>query len=262
MTRYLLPTLAASTIAILFVINTCPASVDKAPWTPTLPADVYKILTERSIMTIEATAKSGGDGAASRIDAEALILAGYTFSVKDASTKLRDKALFASVKARTNAIKELADFSKLDAAEAKADLKQLLSRKESLAAIMEIYRNKAKGGEGIHADLQYQPKLKNQNGIEALIGALASKKLNEANLDKVAVELPRLSYRIAVTANLTQVAAPAKGKERWAALSVKMRDASTALAESAQKKNADGIVKAADSLQNSCTECHREFRAK
>jgi hypothetical protein len=227
-----------------------------------LPADVYKVLTERSIKTIEEAAKAGGENAAARIEAEALILAGYTFSTKDAPGKLRNKAMFAAVKARANEIKDLANFGKLADAESKADLKQLMSRKESLAAIMDLYRNKAKGGEGIHADLQYQPKLKNQNGIEALIGALATKKLNEANLDKVAVELSRLSYRIAVTAKLTELAAPAKGKERWVALSVKMSDASAAMAESAAKKNADGIFKAADLLQNSCTECHREFRSK
>ena len=73
--------------------------------------------------------------------------------------------------------------------------------------MMEIYRNKSKGGEGIHADLQYQPKLKNLNGIEALIGALGTKKLSAENLDKVATELPRLSYRIAVTGDLTRFAA-------------------------------------------------------
>src|SRR5690349_9835672 len=84
---------------------------------PTLPADAYKVLVERSIKTIEEIAKAGGENAAARIDAEALILAGYTFSIKDAPGKLRDKALFAAVKARANEIKDLADFGKLADAE-------------------------------------------------------------------------------------------------------------------------------------------------
>ncbi len=163
---------------------------------------------------------------------------------------------------RSASIGKPATDKNIDAAETVAELKAKLERKEFFADFMEIYRNKAKGGEGIHADLQYQPKLKNQNGIEALIGALAAKKLSEENLAKVEKELPLLSYRIAVTANLTQYAAPEKGKERWNALAIKMRDSALALAESARKKNADGIQKAADALQNSCTQCHREFKAK
>ena len=75
---------------------------------------------------------------------------------------------------------------------------------------MLIFRTKVKGGEGIPADLQYQPKLKNLNGIESLISALGAKKLSDDNLAKVAKELPNLAYRIAVVGSLTHESVPKK----------------------------------------------------
>ena len=80
---------------------------------------------------------------------------------------------------------------------------------------MTLFRNKAKRGEGTHPDLQYQPKLKNLNGIEALIGALGARKLNETNLNIVAKELPILAYRIAVLGTLTFELSPDKAAAKW-----------------------------------------------
>ena len=66
MKRCLLPALVLLTIVASF--STSPAG-DKAKKL-VLPADIYKVLTERSIQAIEDTAKAGGDTAAAKIDAE------------------------------------------------------------------------------------------------------------------------------------------------------------------------------------------------
>jgi hypothetical protein len=236
MHRFDIYAIVVAAILLSPLITASPAGDKESPWKRFLPEDVYRVLSERSFKAMDEASKAGNKA---KLNVESAILRGYTLSVD-----------------------RKAGNPKKGNPETEAELKAELKRKEFLADMMEIYRNKAKGGEGIHEELQYQPKLKNQNGVESLIGALAAKKLSEENLAKVEKELPRLSYRVAVTANLTQYAAPEKGKERWNALAVEMRASALALAESAQKKNADGIMKAADALQNSCTQCHREFKAK
>ena len=126
--------------------------------------------------------------------------------------------------------------------------------------MMKIFLSKAKGGEGIHAELQYHPSLKNLNGIEALIGKLAGKKLSDDNLTKVEKELPYLGYRLAVVGSITHEFTPKKEVEKWREFSRDMRDASIALAESARKKDGDGVMKAASALENTCVECHSVFK--
>jgi len=53
-------------------------------------------------------------------------------------------------------------------------------------------------------------------------------------------------------------------RERWALIlgaSSGMGEAtSIALAEAARKKDADGVFKAAQALENSCTQCHMVFK--
>ena len=125
---------------------------------------------------------------------------------------------------------------------------------------LNIFRSKAKGGEGIHPDLQYQPKLKNQNGIEALLSALAAKKITDDNLEKIAKELPNFAYRMAVVAALTHGKAPEKKAAEWRDLSMTLRDTSISLAEAARKKDADGVFKSAQALESSCIDCHSVFK--
>ena len=228
---------------------------------PILPADAYKELSERSIKAIEEMAKANGPAAREKINVEAAILAAYTLSTKsagdDAVAQLRGAAL-AAPKADLKALAAFGNTIKA-APKAPANGKNL---KVELVDLMEIFRNKSKGGEGIHVDLQYQPKLKNLNGIESLIGTLGAKKISDDNLAKISKELPNLAYRSAVVALLTGGLAPEKGAAEWRDLSVKMRDASIAMAEAAQKKNADGVFKAAQALESTCTQCHSAFKKK
>lgn len=220
---------AAIFVLTLFVLPSSPAG-EKSLWQPFLPDAAFKALQLRSAQTEKDEDKL-------RAETERVIVTGYRLSTEG-------------------------KLDKEEAAQAEAHVRMRMQKKEVFAAMMEIFRTKAKGGEGIHEDLQYQPKLKNQNGIEALIGALAAKKLSEENLGKVEKELPLLAYRIAVTANLTQYAAPRKAAEEWHKQAARMRDAAIAMAEAAKKKNAEGIQKAADALQNTCTACHRDHKSK
>lgn len=238
----------------------------KTGWKPFLPAGAFKELSKRSITAIETIAKSDAKDADQKIEAEAAILVGYTLSVKNADegdvAKVRGAALLAVQTARSGKAKQLVDFSKSIAAAPKTPADKT-SKKEYLQELqwmMENFRGKAKGGEGLHADLQYHPKLKNLNGTEAFLGAIAGKKLSDENLDKIARELPSFAYRTAVMGAITRAFAPEKGAAQWHELSDKMRDSSIALAEAAQKKNGEGILKAAQMLENSCTQCHMVFK--
>lgn len=224
-------------VFLLVVFTSSPAGEKDAAWQRFLPEAAYAALMARANKIID-DAQAGKAGSMTTYEIETAMRDGYRLSVVGTPD----------------------DLKKIDASDLAGKLKMRVRRDEFLVAMMELYRNKAKGGEGIHEDLQYQPKLKNQNGIEALIGALASKKLSEENLAKVEKELPLLAYRIAVTANLTRYAAPKKDAERWNKLAGEMRDSAIALADAAKKKDAQGIVKSAESLQKSCTNCHGEFK--
>jgi hypothetical protein len=237
MHRFFISASAAAFILFFLIRGASPAGDKAAPWQPFLPVEEQKVLASRSLEAIMELSKAGNK---TRAEVEEAILAGYALSVERKS----------------------GDSKEANRREDIAKLKGKMQRKELFVDMMEIFRNKAKRGDGIHAELQYQPKLKNQNGIEALIGALAGKKLSEENLAKVEKELPLLSYRIAVMANLTQHAAPAKDTDRWIKLASDMRDSALALAKSAKKKDANGILKAADALQDSCITCHREFKTQ
>ena len=267
--KRILSTLIA-TLAAAFLVFTAAHGGDKSAAFPQtyLPADAYKTLTQRSIKSIEAIAKAEGKDAAERIEVEAAVLVGYTLSVKNSGAadvgKMRGAAIKAVQAARNGELKKLTEFGKSIASAPNAAVEKT-GRKDfmqELPWMMEVFKNKKKGGEGLHADLHYHPKLKNLDGIEALIGALSSKKLSDENLAKVSKELPLLAYRVAVIGSITHEFAPTKGAGQWRELSSQMHKSAVDLADAAQKKNADGIQKAATSLESSCTQCHSAFKGK
>jgi hypothetical protein len=256
-----------ATLTFGLLVTTGQAGGGKASaWKPFLTDESYKELTTRSIKLIEENAKAGGKNAADRIEAEAAILAGYTLSsarAKDEeASRLRGAALAAAERARKVETIKLVEFGKMVASAAKqpAEIKDFTTYLHATEPMMKMFLSKAKGGEGIHPDLQYQPKLKNLNGIEALLGGLATKKLSDDNLTKVSKELPLLAYRIAVVGSVTHELAPKKDAGKWREFSITMRDSSLALADAAQKKNSEGLMKAALALENSCIECHSEYK--
>jgi hypothetical protein len=135
-----------------------------------------------------------------------------------------------------------------------------------LKDVMDHYKTKGKGGEGVHPSLQSNIKLKGtQNGIEEKIRTLVLKKQTPAVLDKESEELALLAYRIAAVAELTYEFTPAKkvGKKDpadWRQNSLGMRDAAVELAEAAQKKDAEAVFKASNRLNSACSQCHSTFR--
>jgi hypothetical protein len=133
---------------------------DKTPtWKPFLPPENYPELVKRSLDRIHTLAKDAEATAALR--AEALILAGCTISAKDptASAGLRERAITIATLA---AVKDGGDRARKLAAElaqAKGDAKAKIPTIDWPAAIGDIVdlmtplANKAKGGEGILAEL-------------------------------------------------------------------------------------------------------------
>jgi hypothetical protein len=256
---------AASLILVTVVLVNADAGDGKsAAFKPILSSDDFKELSKRSIATIESIAKSSAKDAAEKCEAEAAILIGYTLSVKndDDVAKVRGAAIQAVKTARKGDVKALKDFGTkiANATKAPAEVKDWKTHLNELQWMMENFRGKAKGGEGLHADLQYVQKLKNLNGTEAFLGAIAGKKLSGENFEKIQKELPNFAYRVAVMGSITHEFAPAKDAAQWRELAAQMRDSAVAVAAAAQKKDADGMFKAAQALENTCTKCHTVFK--
>lgn len=241
-------------------------------WRPFLGTEEYRELKERSIQTIMKQIDLKSDSARTRMQTEAVILAGYTLAVREApadAAALRQHALKLA-----RAIIQKKGLAPGLAQQLKGKLtfdKNVpgdFSPKETLSDVsplMDLLRNKSKGGEGLAPSLQYG-KLKNLNGGEALIGALSSKKLTETNVKKMSRELELFADRVAVLGSLTHAYAPAMKSEKggtradWHAQSLAMRDAAIALAEAARKKDGAGIQTASQRLEQSCTLCHKKFQ--
>jgi hypothetical protein len=243
---------------------------DKAPtWKPFLPQDTYQEMVKRSLDRIHTLAKDSEATAALR--AEALILAGCTISTKDPTTTagLRLRAITIATLAAEKDGGEKARKLAAELAQAKGDAKAKIPTIDWPAAIGEIVdlmtplANKAKGGEGIPAELQYSAKLKSQNGTEALLVALATKQLSVANTGKFAKELEMIGYRVATIGALTRRRGPTKNKEEaklWDEEAAEMRDLGVELAEASRKKDAPAILAASKRLVSACAECHATFR--
>lgn len=255
---------AASLVFFTVVlVNANAGDAKSTAFKPILSADAFKELSKRSIATIERIAKSDAKDAAEKCEAEAAILIGYTLSVKNDEdvAKVRGAAVQAVERARKD-VKTLKDFgaSIASAPKAPAEVKNWKLHLNELQWMMENFRGKAKGGEGLHPDLQYVQKLKNLNGTEAFLGAIAGKKLSGENFEKIQKELPNFAYRVAVMGSITHEFPPAKDAAQWRELAAQMRDSAVAVAAAAQKKDADGMFKAAQALENTCTKCHMVFK--
>jgi hypothetical protein len=246
----------------------------KAPaWKHFLPRQEYEELTKRSLARLGALAKDE-KSEISDVRAEALILAGYAMSTKTAPLASLPQPAQAVKIADLGARKDGAEAARklaVKLASGKTDEKDAAEIKSWRGAIGDVkdimypLATHAKKGEGIHADLKYNDKMKNQNGIEALINALATKKMTDANLGKMSKELELLGYRVATIGALTLQRGPAEKKKGiedrvWDDQAVMMRDAAIELAEGARKKDGPAILEASKRLENSCVECHAYFK--
>ncbi len=244
-------------------------------WKPFLPDEAYQELLKRAADNIEEALKDRpSEEAAKRAQFNALMMAAYSKSIrggdedKDARA-VRQFALqlarWAPLKNKQSSARQLAwNLSKgkiKGAPGAKEFLNDPRDYVADLGDLMEHFKPKAKGGEGIAPALQSNPRLKGAlNGIEAKLGMLAMKKLSEDKLKKEADELALLGYRAAVVGELTYLYTPKMKAKEWQDLSLEMRDAGIALAEAAKRGDAEAVHKASESLNSSCTRCHSDFR--
>lgn len=240
-----------------------------AVWKPFLPASVYTKLSKRSLERLGRLAKDD-KAPLTELRAEALILAGAAMSTnKNAAVtaNLYEAELLADLAGNKDKAKAARDM----AAELARGIPPVLGRNPKklpeaigdIKDVMMVFANQAKGGEGIPAELHYSAKVKNQNGSEALINALAAKKLSDANVKKMSKELELLAYRVAVIGALTLERGPADKTadvKLWNDQAVIMRDAAIELAEAAQKKDGPAIMEACKRLENSCVDCHSNFK--
>jgi hypothetical protein len=244
----------------------------KAPaWKQFLPDKEYEELTKRALVRLRLLA-TDEKSEISDVRAEALILAGYAISTEAPRAGLPQPAeavKIADLGARKDgaeAARKLAiTLAMGKAGEKTVDVKDWRGAIGDIKDIMYPFATRAKKGEGIHADLQYNDKIKKQNGIEALINALAAKKMTETNLGKMSKELELLGYRVATIGALTLQRGPAEKKKGiedrlWDEQAVVMRDAAIELAEGARKKDGSAILEACKRLENTCVECHMNFK--
>jgi hypothetical protein len=252
------------------------AGGDRGPWQSFLPKEVYQELAKREADILRE--QLGGtlkEKAVSRAKLGAVLIAALTMSVKDGvgAEELRGNRETALHVADAINAKNLAGAKQLAAILPNG--KANTTAKESViswgsylqpADLMDHFDVKTKGGDGMHADLQSNIRLKGAlNGIEEKIRALAMKELPAAGLKKEAKELELLGYRTAVVGELAYYYAPKakagkKDPQEWQNLSLQMRDRGRMLAVAAQKGDAAAILKASDSLGSTCTQCHNTFK--
>src|SRR6266545_5905826 len=274
MRTYALRSVAAVALAAAAWLLAGPSAAgDKTSvWKPFLPADAYKELVGRAVKNIdEALAEKPSEEAVKKAQFNAVMIAAYTLSAKEGAKDLaavRDAALkvakLAGMKGKADEARKLAAaLATLKGDGAMGPPGDWKVYVEDRADIMEHFKTKMKGGEGIHPDLQSNIKLKGtQNGIEEKLRTLAMKELMPARAAKEANELALLGYRSAVVGELTYYYLPKKNVEGWQKLALEMRDAGIALAEAAQKKDPEAIFKASTSLNSSCSQCHSSHRGK
>jgi hypothetical protein len=231
-----------------------------------LPPDVYEELVAREAKILADSLKgTPDDDHVARAKLAAVMIARFALEADKADTAGVEAAALKIAKALGNK-DTIAEARKLAAALANGGSGgklQPLNAKMYIDDVMDTMNNlrqKKKGGDGIHPDLQTSGPLKALNGGEEKIRSLAKKKLTETALKKSAKEMVLFGYQLAVLAEVVDDLAPAQKTKEWRDLSRDMRSAAIKLAEASQKKDADGIFMAGTSLDSSCSRCHSAFR--
>jgi hypothetical protein len=257
-------------------------AADKAgEWKTFLDEETSLALIKRSVEAIQDEVKKPKKDAKAirrsnkRIQVHAVLIAAYAQTAKPSSGLVAayHKAALDLVKAvrgkNPAQIKKVAgELEKVKPSEGdKFAATSLNLYLEERGDVMEPFRLKLKGGDGIPRELQTNQKLKGAggNGIEEKIRALAGRrKLTVAQMKKEAAELALLGNKTAVIAQLAHEWAPTKeGKKDpkdWRELSVEMRDAAVELSKAAKEGSADKVFESAKKLNSTCTRCHKIFK--
>src|SRR5579862_4604975 len=192
-----LPTLFVTAFALACLIQFSSATQTQEgrieePWRPILPKAIYQELANREAAIIRA--KLDGpldDMALGRARLGAVLLGAMTMSLKDNTADLRGTRSTAMLLAET-----LKDRTKLDAAKVLAvflpgSMPSIDANMEAVKwtgylwhpELMDHFRPLAKGGDGLHPDLQSNIPLKGAlNSVEDKVRALAMKELTPAGM--------------------------------------------------------------------------------
>jgi soluble cytochrome b562 len=165
-----------------------------------------------------------------------------------------DKEVKEAQKAVLDLCKDVAGGKAAKDVDAKAA--KIKKKYEELNTVMHIYKPRDKGGIGYG---------KTGQGIELKIIDLGKRKVAAASLDKEKDELVKMANINIAMAAIAKHYAPAKpkggkGKKDWEGHTDDMRKAAEELRKAAKDGKADQIKKAANDLNNSCNNCHTDFR--
>jgi hypothetical protein len=249
-----------------------PQGLGEAPGQVVLPEDVYQKLAQRLRATLQEELKASGGAGQKRARVAAVRLAA------SAAACARGRGEPRPLWAVQQRALQLA--ARLQAGESAAKIALLLKELEQptpasapptadwhayldVSELMDVYRPRSKGGEGLAAVLQTTGPLRKQNGIEEKIRYLVRKELKAEQLAKEAEELRLLGYELAVDAALTAELCPKAQAARaaaWRRWAQETERAAQQLAAAAEHKEARQLQQAARALDQSCTQCHKEFR--
>jgi hypothetical protein len=249
----------------------------KDPWQPILTKEVFKELVKREAEKIQQVLSAKPDeDTMKRAAFGAVLIYAYTKSVKAGAvddldgTANKAVMLYAAIRDKgglEQAKKLTADLLAGNTkAGAKAAFPKELDKLLTNAELMDHFRTLAKGGDGIHPDLQNNLKFKGAlNGIEEKVRYLSLKELSPAGIKKEAKELELLGYRTSVVGALTYLYAPPtkmgpKDPDDWRRFSLAMRDSAVDMAAAAAKGDVAAVFRAGNALNSSCSQCHSEFR--
>ena len=246
------------------------------PWQPILTKDVYKELVKREAEKIQQILNGQVDeDGLRRAKLGAVLIIAYTKSVKGAATNDLDGTATLAT-ALDNALRQKDGLDKAkklagDLVAGNTKVAKTLIHKNlggllEKADLMDHFHTLAKGGDGMHPELQSNIKFKGAlNGTEEKLRYLSLKELSPTAMKKEAKELQLLGYRTSVVGALTYLYAPAKkmgakDPEDWRRFSITMRDSAAELATAAAKGDTAAVFKAGNTLNSSCSQCHGTFR--
>jgi hypothetical protein len=140
-----------------------------------------------------------------------------------------------------------------------ADTAAIKKKYEDLNTLMHAYKPSPKGGIGTGLE----PKA--GDGIEIKIINLGKRVLQPATLKKEEAVLTKIGYINAALADITTHYAPAKpkagkGAKEWKQHCSDMKEASLELIKAAKASNPMQVKTAAIKLNDSCNNCHSDFR--
>jgi hypothetical protein len=140
-----------------------------------------------------------------------------------------------------------------------AETAAIKKKYEELLTLMHAYKPSPKGGIGTGLE----PKA--GDGIEIKIINLGKRVLQPATLKKEEQVLTKIGYINAALADITAHYAPAKpkagkGAKEWKQYCSDMKEASLELVKAAKASDAKQVKTAAIKLNDSCNNCHSDFR--